>query len=189
MEQTGFNKPKYTAERWKTINVSAGGYCLLWDSDRPSPAQVGELIGIRDTNVGENQTWNIGVVRWMQYSEGEGLKLGIQILAPNALPIMTRTINIGANKKVKPHNSLVLSGVKSLEQPATLLTPTIHYNVGDTLILDDHGATAIVQLTKQLEITGDFARYEYTPVNADSDYDFQREIKRHNMELNAMKNQ
>lgn len=170
-------EPTYNASSWKTLNVSAGGYCLLWDHDRSSNAQVGEIVGIRESSPGQNPLWSVGVVRWMQYIRNEGLKLGIQILAPHASTLQARLMSGRASKK-KEYSCLSLPEIRAMHQPASLVTSTLQYKVGDALILNDHGKLINVQLTRLVENTGNYSRFLYTPINNKEIRQFEKEIER-----------
>jgi hypothetical protein len=177
MEISNIPEPSYNAHSWKTLNVSAGGYCLLWDHDRSSNAQVGEIVGIRESSHGQNPLWSVGVVRWMQYIRNEGLKLGIQILAPQATTLQARLMSGRASKK-KEYSCLSLPEIRAMHQPASLVTSTLQYKVGDALILNDHGKLINVQLTRLVENTGNYSRFLYTPINKKEISHFEKEIER-----------
>ncbi len=157
-------EPTYNYHPWKTLNAGAGGFCLLWDHDKSSNAQIGEIVGIRESGNVFEQSWRIGVVRWMQYVRNQGLKLGIQILAPNAATIQSSLLQ-GKNNK-QEYSCLSLPEIKAIKQPASLLTPSLHYKVGDALILSDHGKMSSVQLTRLVENTGNYSRFLYAPVDS-----------------------
>jgi len=169
-------KPAYKYHQWKTLNAGAGGYCLLWDHDKSSNAQIGEIVGIREAGNGNGSSWRIGVVRWMQYIRNHGVKLGIQILAPNASTIQSRLMK-GAVSKKQEYSCLSLPEMKIIQQPASLLTPSMHYKVGDALILNDHGKMMNVQLTRLLENTGNYSRFQYAPLNTREAHDFEKDIE------------
>lgn len=167
-------KPSYNFHPWKTINAGAGGYCLLWDHDKSSNAQIGEIVGIRESNNDNEDNWRIGVVRWMQYIRDHGVKLGIQILAPHANTIQSKLLRGAANKK-QEYSCLRLPELTSIQQPASLLTPSTYYKVGDALILNDHGKMSNVQLTRLLENTGNYSRFQFSALNTREVQDFDKE--------------
>ena len=68
-------------ESWKVADMSAGGYCLLHDSEDASRARIGELVAIANSRDRETGNWHLGVVRWMKFSADRGLELGIQMLS------------------------------------------------------------------------------------------------------------
>jgi len=149
-------------QSWKMLNISAGGYCILWDQDTPNPAQVGEIVGIQESSQGGTQSWNVGMVRWIEYQPDKGLKMGVQVIAPNALAVTT--CPFGRNQPETEKN-LQLPELSVLDQPASLITPTGHHKIGDRLIVDNHGHTTIVQLTLEIERTGNVTRYQYNELN------------------------
>jgi len=168
-------KPTYNYYPWKTLNAGAGGYCLLWDHNRSSNAQIGEIVGLRESSNGSEHNWRIGVVRWMQYMRNQGLKLGIQILSPNALTMQSKLMKGRASQK-QEYSCLSLPEIKAIKQPATLLTPSLHYKVGDALILNDHGKMMNVQLTRLIENTGNYSRFQYAHVNSSEEQQFEQDL-------------
>lgn len=172
-------EPSYAEQTWKTQNVSAGGYCLLWDSNKSSNIHVGEMIGLREINEESPFAWSIGVVRWMQYVPDKGLKLGIQILSTDAEAISSCIIQPNLEGNSKTYNCLGLPGAKLINQSPTLLTPALHYKAGDSLVINQHDDTLHhVQLTKLLENTGNFSRFQYIPL-ATQDTAFGINLKKH----------
>jgi hypothetical protein len=153
-------QPKYDYTQWKTLNAGAGGYCLLWDHDRSSHAQIGEIIALRDSGENNDQNWRVGVVRWMQYIRQSGVKLGIQILSPGANSIQSRLLQDNKHN-AQEYSCLSLPALTGIKQPASLLTPSMQYKVGDALILNDHGKLSNVHLTRMIEMNANYSRFEY----------------------------
>ncbi|NOY67216.1 MAG: hypothetical protein GXP13_07385 [Gammaproteobacteria bacterium] len=174
-EYSNLPDPSYSYHSWKTLNVGAGGYCLLWDHDKSSNAQIGEVVGIKEVGRNKDNIWRIGVVRWMQYLRHQGLKLGIQILSPNASTISSKLMN-GRISNRKEYSCLSLPEMQSIQQPASIITPTLHYKVGDALILNDHGNMMNVQLTRLVENTGNYSRFQYSPVNQKEEIKFEQDL-------------
>lgn len=158
--------PNYQTQLWKMVNVSAGGYRLLWDSSECSQAQVGELLGIREDNDPDCFHLSLGVVRWMKQSSEMGLELGVEMLSPGAVAVGTKMhkLNSGSDNM----RSLLLPASKAIGQPATLLTPALAYHVGDIVMVNSHGKEARVELTKLMENTGTFAQYQFRPLDSQS---------------------
>lgn len=153
----------YATHVWKMVNVSAGGYCLLWDSKDSTEAQVGELIGIRESSDPDSFHLALGVVRWMKCTPAKGVELGVQMLSPGAVAIATQVVK--QNKKMGFTRSLLLPEIGQLQQPATLLTPTLPYQVGDLVNVNSHGKVARVRLTRMIENTGLFAQFQFEPLD------------------------
>lgn len=158
--------PAYRTHLWKMVNVSAGGYRLLWDNRENSQAQVGELLGLRESHDPDSFHLSLGVVRWMKYDAELGLELGVEMLAPGAVAIGTKIHRVGGGSEYL--RSLLLPAIKPLGQPATLLTPALPYHVGAILMVSSHGQEARVELTKLVENTGSFAQYQFRPLDSQS---------------------
>ncbi|MGB5259225.1 MAG: hypothetical protein WBO34_01745, partial [Gammaproteobacteria bacterium] len=71
-------------EFWKIADMSAVGYCLLWDNSEASSTCVGELVAIINQQEEQPGRWQLGVIRWMKFDPEHGLELGIQMLSPGA---------------------------------------------------------------------------------------------------------
>lgn len=150
--------PAARQQAWtlKTINAGAGGYCLFWDQEDDVHAVVGELIGICDRPDDPQAAWSIGIVRWMQYLKGKGIKLGIQLLAPEATP---------GNLQYAPSSSchcLLLPEVRDTHQPPSLITSCNTLKSGDsaTLYLGQKGVA--IKVTRLLERSHNLSRFLYT---------------------------
>ena len=163
----------YAAHNGSNINESAGGYCILgsieYHADTPK-VQIGELIGIHDQSKGKNANVDIGVIRRLKNVDNT-LELGIQKLAPCAHAVSTSKFNISKSTQ-KFIRSLVLPEVKALQQPITLVTHDMH-KVGDNLIIAKKGYRYRIKLSKLLESTGVYSRFEFDVIkllNVDKNY-------------------
>jgi hypothetical protein len=166
----------YAAHNGSNINESAGGYCILgsieYHADTPK-VQVGELIGINDKP--KNANISIGVIRRIKNTDNN-IELGIQKLAPCAHAVSTSKFNISKSSQ-KFIRSLVLPEIKSLQQPITIVTHDIH-KVGDNLIIAKQGYRFRIKLSKLLESTGVFSRFEFEVIkllNVDKNQETQAE--------------
>jgi hypothetical protein len=158
-EQMEMQRPAVWQD-WKVINTSAGGYCLLWEETDSSKAQVGELIGLREQE-GSDYEWRIGTIRWMVYVEKRGLEIGVQLLAPKTLLVRIDAVN---NRRVSfpfPVNSLMLPGIKTIQQQPTLILPSKQFQVGDDVSFTLFGKEMRVILTKKTLSTATFTQYRY----------------------------
>jgi hypothetical protein len=152
----------HCTQSWKMVNVSAGGYCLLWDNLEMTRAQVGELLGIREESDPDTFHWRLGVIRWLKYNDKRGLDLGVQMLSPGAVGIAARRDKKGRGRNEDYTRGLLLPEIASLQQPATLLLPSPPFKPGDTAIVNCHGRDVRVRLTKLVENTGSFAQFQFT---------------------------
>ncbi len=151
----------HQTQNWKMINVSAGGYCLLWDNPETTRAQVGELLGIREQKDPDTFHWRLGVIRWLKFVEKRGLELGIQMLSPGAVGIAARMDVKGRYKSEDFTRGLLLPEVASIQQRSTLLLPSPPFKPSDTAVINCHGKDVRVRLTKLVENTGSFAQFQF----------------------------
>ncbi|HHJ17716.1 MAG TPA: hypothetical protein ENJ80_13570 [Gammaproteobacteria bacterium] len=153
---------KHCTQSWKMVNVSAGGYCLLWDNPETTRAQVGELLGIRDESDPDTFHWRLGIIRWLKFTDKRGLDLGVQMLSPGAVGIAARPDKKGRVKNDAYTRGLLLPEIASIQQQATLLLPSPPFRIGDTAIANCHGRDVRVKLTRLVENTGSFAQFQFT---------------------------
>jgi hypothetical protein len=148
-------------ESWKMENMSAGGFCLLWDSESVSCAHVGELVAIMSQEENDRDNRQLGVIRWMKFTPERGLELGIQLLSPGATAVWACI----CKDDPQPSNKLqgiLLPEIKAIKQQASLLLPSLPFRVGCISTLGYRGIKEAVILTRQIENTGTFAQYNYT---------------------------
>ena len=159
----------YRIEAWKMANISAGGYCLLWDSVDPSSAQVGELVAIIEQDNLNGGAWQPGVVRWMKCSDKYGLELGTEMLSPSAQAVWAYLDEAGVRSRSKMQG-ILLPEIKALKQQSSLLLPTLPFQAGCLATLQTADTLENIKLTRQLENTGSFAQYHFSAaVNACTD--------------------
>jgi cyclic-di-GMP-binding protein len=150
----------HCAQNWKMVNVSAGGYCMLWDNPDTTRAQVGELLGLREEADPDTFHWRLGVIRWLKYEQKRGLELGVQMLSPGAVAIAARP-DKGRNRDEDYTRGLLLPEIASIQQRASLLLPCPPFKVGDTAVANCHGKEVRVKLTELVENTGSFAQFQF----------------------------
>ncbi len=147
---------------WVITNVSAGGYCLHWDSEQPSRALVGELISIREKEPDNTWQWRVGVIRWMQYAQKTGLEIGVQVLSPKVISCEVQRQN---RNNEEPFNCLMLPGIKPIQQPSTLLLPALAFRSGTALKLHVYERSVEIKLGTVREHTGSFTQFQFTQKN------------------------
>ena len=147
---------------WEITNVSAGGYCLHWDSGLPSRALVGELISIREKEPDHTYQWRVGVIRWMQYSRDHGLEIGVQVLSPK---VISCKVQRQERKNEEPFNCLMLPGIKPIQQPSTLLLPAHAFRKGSILKMNVYERDMEIKLGTVREHTGSFTQFQFSQLN------------------------
>jgi hypothetical protein len=151
----------HRAQNWRMVNVSAGGYCLLWDNPEATRAQVGELLGIREESDPDTFHWRLGVIRWLKCADRPGLALGVQMLSPGGVAIAACP-DKGKLNAQNYTRGLLLPEIASIQQQATLLLPSPPFRRGDHAIANCQGRLMRVRLTKLVENTGSFAQFQFT---------------------------
>jgi hypothetical protein len=155
-------------EFWKIADMSAAGYCLLWDNSEASSARVGELVAIIDQEQDKNNSWQLGVIRWMKFDPAHGLELGIQMLSPGAIAVWAYVRNDDVGQHIAAINrmqGILLPGIEKIAQEHSLILPCLPFRTGCSSVLEIHDDTREIILTRQLENTGRFAQYHFSPLD------------------------
>lgn len=143
---------------WEVVNVSAGGYCLRWNSDNTSRAQIGELIALREREANGTYQWRIGVIRWMQFTRENGLEIGVQVLSPKVIAAKIQRSN---RPNEEPFDALMLPGIRPLKQPPSVITPAHAFSRGDKLTVNVFEQDMDIKLGDTKEHTGSFTQFQF----------------------------
>lgn len=171
--------PPRAGESVRTLNESAGGYCIQWQGEKLPKIRVGELLGIQN-QTGEG-VFSLGVVRWLQQDNNQPLHFGVELIAPqcragDVAPYGTSR----AQYQIATQRCLVIPRTMPSEPGDSLILPSALFAVGTTLRLNLEGGRQNIRLTGVMETTGAFARYQYeteqpknkTSQTPDGDHDF-----------------
>ena len=146
---------------FRTINESAGGYCLDWRSGKPSMVKVGEIIGIQSPSI--SGQYGVAVIRWIQTQDEEGLQAGVEMLAPAVQPVEVEVDD-------EYQACLLLPEAGSIEShSSTLISSPDAFPSKSTLMIDDKQRRRPIKLTRLLESTGAFSRYKFTYLDQPDD--------------------
>ncbi len=74
------SEPPEPWDIWQVLNASPGDFCLYWNGESPTTAQIGELIALQEYE-GQNPIWRLGIIRWMHFAPDRGLEAGIALIA------------------------------------------------------------------------------------------------------------
>ncbi|RMG58311.1 MAG: hypothetical protein D6717_03140, partial [Gammaproteobacteria bacterium] len=147
-------------QEWKIVNASAGGYCLRWEEEGSSRAQVGELIGLRERE-GRDYEWRIGIIRWMSHNRYGHLEIGVQLLAPKTLTVEIDPPRALRREDLKPIPGLMLPGIRTIQQKPTIIVPGGRFRTGDDLSFTLFNRKMHIVLTQKLRSTPNFAQFQY----------------------------
>jgi hypothetical protein len=145
-----------TTNLFHTINESAGGYCLDWRGKKIPKIQVGELIGVQSA-ISPSQ-FGVGIVRWMRSSDDDSMKVGIQMIAPNALAITA--IESGQMSSTK-QECLLLPEVGTSGQPTSFICSSHTFELGKVLLVNDGENNKHIKLTRILESNGSISQFQF----------------------------
>lgn len=110
------NSQEEHISQWKVINVSAGGYALGLESDEINHIAVGRIVILKSDS---GDRWNVAAVRWVK--QNAHIEIGLQLLAPDAEPILIRPVIHSAGAIFE--TGLLLPAVQELRQPASIVAP------------------------------------------------------------------
>ena len=148
---------------WEVVNISAGGYCLRWNSENTSRAQIGELIALREREPDNTFQWRIGVIRWMQFTRDNGLEIGVQVLSPKVISARAQRHN---KPNEQPFDCLMLPGIRPLKQGPSVIMPAHAFKPGDRLSVNVLGQDMSIKLTETREHTGSFTQFQFANYEA-----------------------
>ena len=153
--------PPARHEAWKMADISAGGYCLLHEAESASSVRVGELVAIPPGETAQPDSPQLGIVRWLRFTRERGLELGLQLLSPGARAVWVSICEDEINRPERLQG-ILLPEIKPLQQPATLLLPSLPFRTGCLSTIEYGDRNEVIKLTRQLENTGCFAQYDFS---------------------------
>lgn len=151
---------------WDMVNSSIGGYGLRWTHKESSAARVGELVGLRDI-ANEQNSWVVGVVKWMESINKQGLFCGIELLSAKVQPLSAdQVLNREVTHKF-PQQGLMLPSIEGLRAEPVLILPAYVFQSGDQIAIDLQGRQERVLLSALDECLGAFAYFRYKILTED----------------------
>ncbi len=151
--------PPIHYHHWQVCNESAGGFRLSLPMSDSAQLQVGELLGLRQCH--DDAVCQLGVVRWMIQTPDEKLELGVQVISPEAIPVMLRSARL-SDEVPQLQPSLMLPEVPSIKQQATLLTPTRLFKKGMELLIYHPDQEIRVVLGSRVQRSGSFNQHHFS---------------------------
>ena len=136
----------------RTVNESAGGYCISWQGPEVPRVKVGEIIGIR--SVRSPSGFAIGVIRWMKNEIQEGHQLGLEMLAAESSAL---SVELAAGSHGVARKALLLPRTR---EPASVLVPPLAFKAGETVRLTADGRSRKATLSRLVETTGAFSHFQ-----------------------------
>ncbi len=156
IEETSDNREKsqtLTTHPAKQINVSSGGFALEFELASHHNAKVGGLVSLRIVG---STSWRLCDIRWLRVTSKSVGVVGLRLISDNPVALICRGVDSESN------NLCLLIQGDDLSDPATeLLVPTAIYEEGSMLSVAFDMHDYSVLLTKKLEATAAFSRFEF----------------------------
>lgn len=145
--------------RWQVRDESAAGLSLARSGDLGVPIRVGDLLGIQNPAL---QQWRIGVVRWVKSADTQHVEMGVEMLAPHALPVAVRPAGM---KGAAFSQALLLPPIEALHQPASLLLARGNILPGEDLeLVEGEQAARRVRILDTVERSAGFVQVVFADV-------------------------
>lgn len=152
----------------KTVNESAGGYCIRWQGEKIPRVKIGELIGVESP--ADRRKYGLGVIRWMKQSPEQQLDLGLEVISTRceAGELREATATGGVRKRAPAYRCLVINDTDpATDATASLVMSAMQLQTGVDLWLSMGGREQKVRLSRLVEFTSAFARYQFELVDAE----------------------
>jgi hypothetical protein len=142
-------------EYWALVNESERGVGLKIDSPTSESPSVGNLVGIRD--LGGNDRWEIGVVRWLTATDDGRMAAGVEKLSFSPRLVELKSvenplIEPGLEANAAPSaEALFLPRVDEHGMASSLIFPSHLFSAGRLLDLYDSSVIYRVRLSSVVE--------------------------------------
>ncbi len=163
-----FTEEERTPHGCTIVDANQGGFGLQCSVESKFPARVGEVLASQSTQ--NPDAWAVGSVRWMRLPGGDKIELGVRIIAEDAKAVAVKAIR-GVGKGSEYYRCLLVPNLDPRDHPTTLITPAAVYDVDTVVMLLLPDDIVYAQLTRQLESSSAFARFQFTIVKAPSGAD------------------
>ncbi len=153
----------------KTINESAGGYCIRWQGDDLPRVKIGELIGVESPT--DRRRYGLGVIRWMTQQPDRTLDLGLEVVSTRCEAAELREAGKQPlRNRIPAYKCLVINDTDpSSNATASLVMNALNLATGVDLLLSIGGTERLIRLTKVVEFSSAFARYHFEFVKSEEE--------------------
>jgi cyclic-di-GMP-binding protein len=138
------------------VDTSPSGYCVRWDAPLPPNLLTGELLAVRER---DDARWCVAVSRWIRNNE-HGTLLGLELLAPRAIPTAVRVLQ-KRGSSAEYNRAVLLPAIEAIGQPAMLITPRLPFRESQKVQIRRHGIQATGQLMRRVRMTESFTQFTF----------------------------
>ncbi|MDP1609492.1 MAG: hypothetical protein Q8M11_00430 [Sulfuritalea sp.] len=124
-----------TYSDWTILNDAPSGYAIVHVVGEVAGIVSGCAVGLR---TGSGAAWQICLVRWARSKSSTQLELGLEVLAPSAIPVRIQAI--GNRNPSPPVPALLLPPMPSLNRGEAILAMRGDYNARPFTLLQEHAA-------------------------------------------------
>lgn len=152
-----------------TVNESAGGYCIRWKGEDIPKVKIGELIGVESP--ADRRKYGLGVVRWMHQHSDQDLDLGLEIVSTRCEAGEVRESEQGKPRSHAPaYKCLVINDTDpATNATASLVMSAMSLQNGSEATLTLGEKEQPIRLTRLVEFSSAFARYQFELVKSEED--------------------
>ena len=152
-----------------TINESAGGYCIRWKGEHIPRIKIGELIGVESPS--DRHKYGLGIARWMHQRPDQSLDLGLEVVSTRCDAGEIREAESDSHRKRTPSfKCLIINDTDpATNATASLVMSAMTLQTEVDLWLSLGGKEQRIRLTKLVEFSSAFARYQFEFVDTGKD--------------------
>ncbi|GAA4357561.1 hypothetical protein [Kangiella marina] len=152
-------KQRYQWTQGIVRDVSPAGFCLGFEKAPSSYAEANELITIQNIKNGQEQ-FNLGMIRWNRWHKDSVFLIGVEIIAPEAMPIRA-TLDWDYAKPAYHHNGLLLPEMSNVGIDASIILPPLGYRSGQIVAIMTPDEEFKVELNKKIIETDNFIQFQF----------------------------
>jgi len=135
------------ATEWIVLNESSRGFALRHMTGAAPPVEVGELVAIRPRDRGATY---VCLVRWVQSNNPEHLEVGLQQLAPIAVPAVYKP---SESDRAAPEPVLFFPQLPAQRKAAAVAVPPDRLHANDPFSLRHRGGRLNLRAARVIEKT------------------------------------
>ncbi len=144
-------------------NLSAGGYCLLWQGILGNRVEAGELIAVREEG---RRSWSLGVIRWIRKLKA-GSQLGVQLLTTQPVPYGASFMyDMGGYSDFM--RAVHIPAPTSPDYPPGLLTASVPFQENSRVRLKQEDTELEVRLTRCVLATSKIRLFAFETLSTET---------------------
>jgi hypothetical protein len=129
------NECELTYSDWTLLNEGPAGYAIVHVVGEVTGIVPGCAVGLR---TGAGAGWQICLVRWARSKSSSHVELGLEVLAPSAMPVRIQALT--SRHPEPPIPALLLPALPSLNRIEAILAVRGDYNARPFTLLQEHDA-------------------------------------------------